>query len=240
MRLHKAATRAWLIDILQKGYVVDASCHGSFNFSEPLQSTLSLAANEGLTLGEVLSHSVDLRGLRLLILSACQTASLGLMEAYDEVHNLAAGMIQSGALAVLAALWSIDDKATCLLMVRFAQEWFPHLESEPPAAALARAQHWLRTVTNRQLRDWQVDDFPTSTVEKQDGAKSQTLERNSLEEGRRKPFEVRTTQLGVIDEQDVMKDAIQRLQEWDQCSEDDEVCPYADPVYWAGFQLTGW
>ena len=50
---------------------------------------------------------------------------------------LRAGMLQAGARAVMASLWSIDDKATYLFIIRFAQEWFPNLQTEPPAAALA-------------------------------------------------------------------------------------------------------
>src|SRR5260370_8480733 len=111
-----------------------------------------LAHEEELTLADMLSDHADLRRLRLLILSACQTALLDLQGARDEVRSLAAGMLQAGAAAVLAALWAVDDRATYLLMVRFALEWFPHLDNEPPAAAFGRAQRWLRTVPNRELQ----------------------------------------------------------------------------------------
>jgi CHAT domain-containing protein len=108
------------------------------------------------------------------------------------------------------------------------------LESEPPAAALARAQYWLRTTTNFELKNWLADDSPTLTV------KSQTLEGLPLEDGTHKPFKTGTPQLGAMWVQDVMKDAIRRLQEWTQEDKDDNLCPYADPVYWSAFQLTGW
>ena len=51
-RVYEAATRTWLIEVLQRGSIVDASCHGYFNMSEPLQSALFLAADERLTLNE--------------------------------------------------------------------------------------------------------------------------------------------------------------------------------------------
>lgn len=95
----------------------------------------------------MLNREANLSGLRLFILSACQTAILDLHGARDEVRSLAVGALQAGAQAVLAALWPVDDEATYLLMVRFAQEWLPRIGQEPPAAALARAQYWLRTVT---------------------------------------------------------------------------------------------
>jgi CHAT domain-containing protein len=119
--------------------VVDASCHGVFEARDFLRSRLVLAMGEELTLADLLSYQTDLRGLRLLVLSACQTALLDLQGARDEVYSLAAGMLQAGADAVLASLWSVDDKATYLLMMRLAQEWFPQMTRESPAAALARA-----------------------------------------------------------------------------------------------------
>src|SRR5581483_9665995 len=80
---------------------------------------------------------------------------------------LAAGMLQAGAAAILASLWAVDDKATYLLMVRFALEWFPRMNDEPPARALANAQHWLRTVTNHELQSWQslLTSVPTRAQE---------------------------------------------------------------------------
>src|SRR5258708_30445810 len=128
-----------MIEVLRTGVVVNASCHGMFDLRNFLRCRLILAHEEELTLADMLSDQVDLRGLRLLILSACQTAILDLQGARDEVRSLAAGMLQAGAAAILASLWSVDDQATYLLMVRFALEWFPQLHMDPPATALAPA-----------------------------------------------------------------------------------------------------
>ena len=123
--VHEQATRAWLLEALGSAEVVDACCHGEFDPLDFLRSRLLLAKGERLTLGEMLGGETRMEGLRLLILSACQTAILDLRGARDEVRSLAAGMLQAGAQAVLGAQWSVDDKATYLLMTRFAQEWFP-------------------------------------------------------------------------------------------------------------------
>jgi CHAT domain-containing protein len=224
-RVHKAATRTWLIEVLQKGSIVDASCHGHFNVSEPLQSALLLAADEPLTLGDMLSHTADLRGLRLLILSACQTAILDLRGARDEARSLSAGMVQAGARAVLAPLWSVDAKATYLLIVCFGQEWLPHMESEPPAKALARAQYWLRMVTNSQLQKWH--NYPATTVQGQ-GSQVPAYEAGKIELS---VGETHLTAAGAKTQ--VRADARQP-------DANPDACPYADPIYWAGFQLTGW
>ncbi len=194
VKVQHYASRDVLIRMLGQGCVVDASCHGMFDASDFLQTALLLAKGTRLTLADMLNHEADLRGLRLLILSACRTAILDLRGAIDEVRSLAVGMVQAGAVAVLASLWRVDDKATYLLMVRFAQEWLPHMQSEPPAAALARAQRWLRTVTNRELQSWRY---------------------------------------GAADAEEKVRMAAMQ-------QDDPDACPYADPVYWAGFQITGW
>ena len=102
--------------------VVDASCHGKLKSNNFLQSALLPAKGEQLQLGSLLSHirEVDLRGLRLLMLSACQAAILSPDGAVNEARSLAAGLLHSGAGVVPGTLWPVDDKATHLLMARFA------------------------------------------------------------------------------------------------------------------------
>ncbi len=228
------ASRAWLIEALHTGLVVNASCHGVFDTRNFLRSRLILAHEEELTLADMLSGQVDLRGLRLFILSACQTAILDLQGARDEVRSLATGMLQAGAAAILASLWSVDDRATYLLMVRFALEWFPQMHREPPATALARAQHWLRTVTNRELLLWQAHipqragkaHTPTET--------SATIisEDVSVHTGQLVAVRGRANRFDAAQAQEVVQSSAEEL------APDD--CPYADPYYWAGFHITGW
>lgn len=232
VKVQTNATRSWLIQGLQQGLVVDASCHGQFDTNDFRQSALLLARAERLSLGELLSHEVDLRDLRLLALSACETAVLDLSGAVNEVRSLAAGVLQSGAKAVLASLWSVDDRATYLLMIRFAQEWFPRIEKEAPAAALARAQHWLRTVTNRELEEWEAMSIPRLTEEdrREAGAEStasRTNVKRELETVRGRGY-----RYTVGEAQELLHTAVKR--------NDPGACPYADSIYWAGFQIMGW
>jgi CHAT domain-containing protein len=232
-RVQDRATRSELMKALNKGYIVDLSCHGAFHVDNFLQSTLKLARGGKLTLGQILSRDVDLRGLRLLILSACQTAILDLRGASDEVHSLAAGMLQAGAAAVLASLWPVDDKATCLLMVRFAQEWFPTMDHEPPAAALARAQHWLRTVTNHELRQWEVTT-DLSRPAREDNEEKRP-EKVLVQTGRAASIGANTRGKYRYD----IGEAIKRIHD-DARGHEPDFCPYADPLFWAGFQIIGW
>jgi CHAT domain-containing protein len=228
------ASRDWLIEALHVGLVVNASCHGIFDTQNFLRSRLILAHEEELTLADLLSDQVDLRGLRLLILSACQTAILDLQGARDEVRSLAAGMLQAGAAAILASLWSVDDRATYLLMVRFALEWFPQMHTEPPATALARAQRWLRTVTNRELLLWQTG-ISSLAVEANNLAKAPEVvagERMRANTSHLVAVRGRANRFDAVQAQELVQSSAEEL------APDD--CPYADPYYWAGFQITGW
>jgi CHAT domain-containing protein len=199
-----AANLEWFIEATQKALVFHVSCHGRFDTRDFLRSKLSLANEEEVTLGHLLSHrvggkSVDLQGLRLLTLASCETAILDLHGAQDEVRSLATGMMEAGARAVLASLWPVSDRATYCLMTRFAYEWFPVMNNKPPVEALVKAQQWLRTRTRRELQQWEESllQFTTHVAE-------------GLPAGEVK-------QLVATD-----------------------VCPYAHPIYWAGFQITGW
>ncbi len=234
VRVQWQATRNWLIEALHTGLVVNASCHGIFDTRNFLRSRLILAHEEELTLADMLSDQVDLRGLRLLILSACQTAILDLQGARDEVRSLAAGMLQAGAAAILASLWSVDDRATYLLMVRFALEWFPQMHNEPPATALARAQQWLRTVTNRELLLWQANlsPLPVSANDLAKGSETCAGEHVAVHTGQLVAVRGRANRFDAAQAQEVVQSYAEELAPGD--------CPYADPYYWAGFQITGW
>jgi CHAT domain-containing protein/tetratricopeptide (TPR) repeat protein len=213
------ATRPALIDALQSRHIVAVSCHGRFDTEHFLNSHLRLADGEILTLADMLNREANLSGLRLFILSACQTAILDLHGARDEVRSLAVGALQAGAQAVLAALWPVDDEATYLLMVRFAQEWLPRMGQEPPAAALARAQYWLRTVTNRELQEWRSQLPPVA------GKPREPAPTIAVRGGR-----------GYRLEAEQAEELIRRK----ASRSDPDTRPYTDPYYWAAFQITGW
>lgn len=151
------ATREWLLSALSKGSIVDVASHGEYDYRDPLKSRVLLGRGETVTLADVLGGTVDLPGLRLLILSSCQSGIGDVRGARDEMRSLAVGMLQAGARAVLAALWPVDDRATYLLVTRFAQEWLAHVDLEAPAVALGRAQRWLREVTYDGLLTWAVE-----------------------------------------------------------------------------------
>lgn len=82
---------------------------------------------------------LDLRGLKLSVLSACETGkgSIG----PDGVFGLQRGFKQAGAEGIMMSLWKVDDKATQILM----EEFYKHLlNGTDPYAALREAQNIVR------------------------------------------------------------------------------------------------
>ena len=111
-------------------------------------SALALAGEDRLTLADILNH-LDLSGARLAVLSACQTAITEFQRVPDEAIGLPAGFLQAGVRGVIGTLWPVYDVSTALLMGRFYRH---HLQDGlSPAAALRRAQQWLRESTADEL-----------------------------------------------------------------------------------------
>ena len=96
--------------------------------------------NDGVLTAQEISL-LDLRGLQLLVLSACQTG-LGKVTG-DGVFGLQRGFKKAGAQSLLMSLWKVDDKATRILMTLF----YKHLtEGKSKHEALRLAQRQLRTM----------------------------------------------------------------------------------------------
>lgn len=64
---------------------------------------------------------MNLKGVRLVALSACETA-LG-NYTFDGVFGLPRGFKQAGVESLLVSLWSVNDKATSLFMSEFYRNW---------------------------------------------------------------------------------------------------------------------
>jgi CHAT domain-containing protein len=123
------------------------SCHGTANFTEPLNSGL-LMNNGLLTLKDLFALNLaDNGGLRLAILSACETGLPGL-KTIDEVVSLPIGLMQAGVAGVISSLWAVSDLSTMLLLTKFYELW--REQKLAPDQALRQAQIWLRDSTNAE------------------------------------------------------------------------------------------
>ena len=86
---------------------------------------------------------------KLVVLSCCHSAS-GQIRA-EGVVGIARGFLASGARAVLAALWAIDDEATMQFMNRF----YDHLvHGESASESLHRAMKWMKENNFSDVRLW--------------------------------------------------------------------------------------
>lgn len=87
---------------------------------------------------------VDLRGLDLVVLSACQTG-LGDIAQGEGVFGLQRGFKKAGANSILMSLWEVEDKATQILMTQFYRNL---LSGQSKRQSLLNAQKNLREYRN--------------------------------------------------------------------------------------------
>jgi len=148
------ATKSAILDYpdkLQAANCLLFFCHGKFNWDSPLDSGLSLANDELLTLEEIIGK-FNLKNCRLVTLSACETGAIDIGNNSDEYIGLPFGFLLAGSTNVVASLWSVSPTATALLMAKFYQEL-----QQPQAnitVALKTAQNWLRQTTVAGFREW--------------------------------------------------------------------------------------
>ncbi|WP_201363975.1 CHAT domain-containing protein [Dictyobacter formicarum] len=152
------ATRQRVLEQLQQAWYAHLALHGEYVPYDPQSSRLIFAGDESmpetectLTLREALDGRVNLHGLRLLVLSACETSVIDIERVPDEGLGLASGFLQAGVAGVVAALWQVNDRATYLLMTRFAELFLNRSLQLTPAQALAQAQRWLREEASYQI-----------------------------------------------------------------------------------------
>jgi CHAT domain-containing protein len=139
---------------LTKASIVHFSCHGTANLDDPLNSGLLMS--DGLfTLRDILALNLSEQGgIRLAILSACETGLSGVENA-DEAISLPTGLLQAGVAGAIASLWAVSDLSTRLLLVKFYELW--REEKLPPDQALRQAQIWLRDSTDGEKEDFFPD-----------------------------------------------------------------------------------
>jgi CHAT domain-containing protein len=138
--------------------------HGSYNFDNPLESTLYLSNTHRLTVREIIKH--DLSNYELICLPACETALTDKQTILAEYVGLTSGFMRAGVGCVVSTLWPVESGASTLLMIYFYQRWREAGDSLP--VALANAQKWLREATRKDLAAWyqrEIDKISENSAE---------------------------------------------------------------------------
>jgi CHAT domain-containing protein/tetratricopeptide (TPR) repeat protein len=211
------------------------ACHGVFDLIEPLKSFLSLAPDpnrpapekpegEPLTLGLVLMDNssesdgalgkdlgpLRLPRTRLVVMSACETGLVDPGDLADEYLTLPAGFLLAGAPGVVSTLWTVDDLSTALLMQRF---YLYHLKGDPNSQQrrpLCPAQ------ALRRAQQWLRDKVTAKMAAKF--------------------YRQRVDALRAQEDKAFMS-AQEAFFYYDQQPPDSR--PFAHPVYWAPFTMSG-
>jgi CHAT domain-containing protein/tetratricopeptide (TPR) repeat protein len=224
------AHRAWLLAEVGKGDLVALSTHASFSMGRPEASYFVLAHPqdrsagygtrtdrapvrtecEKLSLDDILRGALRLTPGALVVADACETGQAATGEAAEEFVGFPAALLASGASAVIATLWAVEDVSTALLM----EEMYRRINSgELPARALQQAASWLRQVPCNVIRQRLKDELET-VMAAADRLPVETLGAD-------------TKQL-----QHALEEALIDLDNAPQC-------PFEHPFYWAPFALHG-
>lgn len=120
--------------------------HGSAGFWGAGETALVLG--DGPVGLEALPELAPL-SVRVVTISACQTAVVDIGHLPDEGFSVGGAMIAAGAACAIASLWPVRSDTTALLMIRLYEEMLGG-DLRPPEA-LRRAQLWLRNLTDPDL-----------------------------------------------------------------------------------------
>lgn len=134
------ATRAAVLTGLSNATYASFFAHAWWEPSRPEASHIRLAEGGRLAVADF--EEIDLSGLRLVTLGACESGMPGLDQAPDEFQGLPNALIGAGAAAVAATLWPVFNQATAETLSHFYRR---HLaDGASPARALRDAQRAVR------------------------------------------------------------------------------------------------
>jgi len=149
---HENASKEAVFSDAGTGNIVHFSCHGSFQYANPLDSKLILAGGDkddkkNLTLKEIFAN-LKIPNADAVVLSACETGMVQL-ERGDEYVGIASGFMYAGANSVISSLWAVDDFSTSLLMQKFYDNILNKKMGK--AEALKESQQYVRKIENKDI-----------------------------------------------------------------------------------------
>ena len=146
-----AATTTAVTSSLVNAGLVHFASHAQFDHERPEQSMLVLApdkvSKEGLAARTI--SAMPLKGVRLAVLSSCESTRSGVADAPFTL-GLAMAFHDAGVPAVVGALWPVHDDATAVLMTEFHRQYS---RTRDAGSALRAAQLTLLRGTSAGHRD---------------------------------------------------------------------------------------
>ncbi len=147
-----AATEVAFADALQTCRYVHLRAHGRHNVDAPLFQTVFLAPGGGHD-GRLRAHEIwrlDLRGLEVVTLGACETA-LGRIDQSDNLRGMPAALLLAGVGAVVGTLWEVSAQASTAFFTAFYRILASGADDVIGAFGKAQAQTRER---HSEYRDW--------------------------------------------------------------------------------------
>ena len=145
-------------DTLQSNPIINA-LYGNIEDKMLSRNGLYMAGAQNTLDGDVITEGVDdgvltaqeistldLRGIDLVTLSACETAKGDISG--EGVFGLQRGFKKAGANSILMSLWKVDDESTCKLMTEFYSNWIEKKMTKHKALEAAKK-------TVRETKGWQ-------------------------------------------------------------------------------------
>ena len=139
-----------LLNKLGSANTLHLATHGVVNHREPMETYLVLAGQDRLSLNDI--SGADLSQLKLVTLSACETAISSEQGDQGEVATLADSFSFAGVNTLVASLWKVSDESTGILMLHFYQNLKSGMSSSKALTAAQReliknprtshAYHW--------------------------------------------------------------------------------------------------
>jgi CHAT domain-containing protein len=146
----REATRVAVLDALRGAPMFHYAGHAVFDDERPEQSYLLLARGGPLDVGRLHAGEIaqlDLRGVALVVLSACRTVRTGGGRA-EGFSGLSGAFLAAGAGGTVGSLWEVDDRLTQPLMMEFHRAW--RATGNGPAALRAAQLRMLASPDRRE------------------------------------------------------------------------------------------
>lgn len=147
--LEERVSAETVIEALENARYVHLSAHGRHNVDAAAFQAIRLAGTPGRLTAHQLS-GLDLRGLRLVTLSACETA-LGRFDRADNLRGIPAALFLAGVRSIVGTLWEARATAAEVFFVALYQQLVTG------QATIAQAYRPAQDETRRSFptyRDW--------------------------------------------------------------------------------------